>query len=44
MHAAKEVERKEFTKKLHTEDERENVFRIAKQIANKNKDVVAVEA
>ena len=39
MHTAKEVERKEFTKKLHKEDERGNVFRIAKQIASKNKDV-----
>ena len=29
VHAAKEVERKEFTKKLHTADERGNVFRIA---------------
>ena len=38
--AVKEVEIKEFTKKLHTEDERGNVFRIAKQIANNNKDVV----
>jgi hypothetical protein len=40
VHAAKEVGRKEFAKKLHTEDERGNVFRIAKQIANKNKDAV----
>ena len=40
MHVAKEFERKKFMKKLHKEDERENVFRIAKQIANKKKDVV----
>ena len=40
VHAAKEVERKEFMKKLHMEDEHRNVFRITKQIANKNKDVV----
>ena len=44
VHAAKEIERKEFTKTLHTEDERGNVFWIAKQIANKKKVLWAVEA